>query len=137
MNELPPDAVANNELVSLNSVSQSSKTKQLSFPQPSTRRIVGSKLWGRILPHNTLDPTLILHAVFLEEIVRLSLGWGFGVGVVQQVLNAEQNLLHCDRRLPCLFFVEDGEADRARGVDIGVEERGDEFACADTNMLAM
>ena len=32
-------------------------------------------------------------------------------------------------RLPAFFFVKDGEADSAGGVDVGVEERGDKFAC--------
>lgn len=137
MNELPPNAAANNELVSLNSVSQSSKTKLLSLFHQAPSQSWVSNLWGGILPHDALDPTFILLTIFLEEIVRLSLGWRLGVGVVEQVLNAKQDLLHRDGRLPCLFFVEDRETDRARWVDIGVEERGDKFACSDANMLAM
>lgn len=81
--KLPPNAVTNNELVSLNSVSQSSKTKQISSSPPSTVRSVGLTLWGSILPHDALDPTLVLHAILLEKIVRLSLGRRFGVGVVE------------------------------------------------------
>ena len=43
-------------------------------------------------------------------------------------MDTEENLLDGDRRFPCLFFIQNVQADRARGVDVGVEERGDEFA---------
>lgn len=38
-------------------------------------------------------------------------------------------MLDGDRRLPCLFFVQNGEANGTGRVDIGVEQRRDEFAC--------
>jgi hypothetical protein len=56
------------------------------------------------------------------------LGWGVGVWLVEQVLDSEENLLDGDSRLPCIFFVQDGQADGAGGVNVGVEERWDEFA---------
>lgn len=38
------------------------------------------------------------------------------------------DLFDGDRRLPGLLFVKDGEADRARGIDVGVEEGRVELA---------
>jgi hypothetical protein len=42
-------------------------------------------------------------------------------------LNAQQDLLDCDGRLPTFLFIQDGEADSARWVNIWVEERRYEF----------
>jgi len=39
-------------------------------------------------------------------------------------LDAEENLLDSDSRAPVLLLVQDGQAHRAAGVDIWVEERG-------------
>ena len=44
-------------------------------------------------------------------------------------MDAQQDLFDVDGGLPAFFFVEDGEADGARGVDVWVEEGWDEFAC--------
>jgi hypothetical protein len=43
-------------------------------------------------------------------------------------LNAEKDLFDGDGGFPAFFFVEDGEADCAGGVDVWVEEGWDEFA---------
>lgn len=90
-------------------------------PPPSSRR--------RILANNLLDPPLVLRAVSLEHVVRLGLGGGLRVGVVEEVLDAEEDLLDRDGRLPRLFLVQDREAHRAGRVDVGVEERRHELAC--------
>jgi hypothetical protein len=50
------------------------------------------------------------------------------VDLVQQHLNAQQNLLDRDRGLPAFFFVQNAEADGAGGVDVWVEERRRELA---------
>lgn len=43
-------------------------------------------------------------------------------------MNAEENLLNGDGGLPAFFFVEDGQADSAGRIDVGVEERRNELA---------
>lgn len=43
-------------------------------------------------------------------------------------MDTKENLLESDGRFPSLFLVEDRKADGARRVDIGVEQRRDEFA---------
>jgi hypothetical protein len=85
-------------------------------------------LGRRVLPYDFLDLALIRCSIFLEEVVSVGLGWGVGVWLVEQVLDTEENLLNGDRWLPCIFFIQDRQADRAGGVDVGVEERWDEFA---------
>jgi hypothetical protein len=92
----------------------------------------------------------------LEHLVRVDLGRIADVGVVQQILDPEDelhrrqrtgrtgqkmqlqfsaawtdpaHLLHCDRGLPRFLFVEDGKADGPRRVDVGMEQRGVELAC--------
>lgn len=105
----------------------------LPFPHlqlpPSTIHLPPSTLRRRIIPNNSLDFPLICRTVLLEQIECLGLRRRVWVGVVQQVLDPEQDLLDCDGGLPAFFFVEDREADGAGGVDVGVEEGGDEFAC--------
>ena len=44
------------------------------------------------------------------------------VGVIEQRLYANEQVLDCQRGLPRLVGVEEREADLARGIDIGVEE---------------
>jgi hypothetical protein len=58
----------------------------------------------------------------------ISLGGRVWVRLIKQVLDAEEDLLDGDSWLPCIFFIQDGQADRARGINVGVEERWDEFA---------
>lgn len=76
-----------------------------------------------ILAHDSLDPPFVLSLVLLEHVVCLSLGRRFRVGVVQQILDAQQNLLDSNGWLPCLLLVQDGQTYRARRIDVGVEER--------------
>ena len=74
-----------------------------------------------ILAHNLLDAPLVLHAVPLEHVVRLGLGGRLRVGVVEQVLDAQEDLLDRDGRLPRLLLVQDRKADGAGRVDVWVE----------------
>lgn len=112
----------------------------LQTPLPGLCRlviIIATLLWpadpelsgSRVLAHDTLDSLLVLDSVSLEEVVGLSLSRRLRVRVVEEVLDAEENLLHRDGGLPRLFFVEDRQAHGARGVDVRVEQRGNELAC--------
>ena len=76
------------------------------------------------LPHGLF----VRNAVFLEQVVRLSLCGRLRVHFVEQHLNAEEDLLDGDGGLPSFLFVEDRQADGARRVDVRVEERWGEFA---------
>lgn len=67
-------------------------------------------------------------AILLKEIVGFSLSWRFGIRIVQQILNAKKDLLDCDRWLPSLLFIQDGQANRSRRINIWVEQRRYEFA---------
>lgn len=51
-----------------------------------------------------------------------------GVGFVQQRLDTEKNLLDSDGGLPAFFFIENGQADSAGRIDVGVEERRNKLA---------
>jgi hypothetical protein len=62
----------------------------------------------RVVPHNSLDLNLILCSILLEEVVCVSLRWRVWVGIIKKILDAEKNLLDCDRGLPTLLFVQDG-----------------------------
>lgn len=86
------------------------------------------RLERRVLPDNLLHSSFVRRAILLEEIVCVGLCRGFGVGIIKQILDTQQNLLNGDCRLPGFFFVQDRETDSAGGVDVGVEERRDEFA---------
>ena len=76
-----------------------------------------------------LDVFLVGGAVGLVELKWVLLGGAFDVGLVlQQFLDAQEDGLDGDVGLPVLLVVEDGEADRARGVDVGVGQDGIEDA---------
>lgn len=94
----------------------------------SSSSLSSSLLRRGVLFHDALHLLLVRLAVLLEQVERVGLGGGLRVRLVEQRLDAEQDLLDGDGGLPALFFVEDGEADGARGVDVWVEERGGEFA---------
>lgn len=51
-----------------------------------------------------------------------------GVGIVEQVLHAQKDLLDRNGWLPRLLFVQDRQANSSGGIHVRVEERGDEFA---------
>ena len=79
-------------------------------------------------------PRLLSHSSFIGRSILLKHGECFAlsgivwVWIVEQVLNAQQDLLDRDSRFPTLIFVEDGKTDGARGEDVRVEERRGELA---------
>jgi hypothetical protein len=65
----------------------------------------------------------ILLAVVLVESQWLLLGRTLNIGLIlQQLLDAEQDLFDGDVRLPVLLLIQDGEADCPRRVDVGMRE---------------
>ena len=74
------------------------------------------------------DSPLVLDLVLLVEVVGVGLGGRVRVGVIEQVLDAQGDLLDGNGGLPGLVFVEDGQADGAGRVDVRMEQRRDEFA---------
>lgn len=82
-----------------------------------------------ILAHDLLDAPVVLHTVSLEHVVCLCLGRGLGIGIVEEVLDTEKDLLDRNRWFPSLLLVQDREANGPGWVDIGVEEGRYEFAC--------
>ena len=81
-----------------------------------------------ILPGLGLDPSLVLGLVVHEELVGLRLGGTVGVGIVEEVLDAQEHLLDGDGGTPSLLLVEDGQADGPGRVDVGMEQGRDELA---------
>ena len=75
-----------------------------------------------------LDLLVVGGTVLAEQVVGLGLGRRLRVGLVEQRLNAEEDLLDGDGGLPAFFFIENGQADGSGRVDVGVEERRDELA---------
>ena len=82
-----------------------------------------------VVAHHLLHLLLVRLDILLEEVIRLRLGGRLRVRVVEEVLDAEQDLLDRDGGLPALVLVQYAEADGAGGVDVRVEERRDELAC--------
>ena len=83
----------------------------------------------RVLLDDLLDLALVRRLVLFEQVERVGLRWALWVRLVEKRLDAQQDLFDVDGGLPAFFFVEDREADGARGVDVWVEEGGYEFAC--------
>jgi hypothetical protein len=73
------------------------------------------------------DTSPVLHNVLDKEVISFSLCRIGRVGLVQQILDANKNLFHCNCRSPSTIFVEDRQADSSRGVDIRVEETRGKF----------
>lgn len=78
--------------------------------------------------HNLPHLLLVGWSILFEEIVGFGLRGGLRVWIIEKILDSKENLLDSDRGFPCLFFIQNRKADGARRVDVGVEERGDEFA---------
>jgi hypothetical protein len=95
----------------------------------SESRKISSRLSrGGVISDDLLDLLVVGSAVLAEQVVCLSLSRRLGVGLVQQRLNAEEDLLDGDGGLPAFLFVENGQANGSGRVDVGVEERRNEFA---------
>eukprot|EP00322_Chrysochromulina_rotalis_P016497 CAMPEP_0115856152 /NCGR_PEP_ID=MMETSP0287-20121206/14904_1 /TAXON_ID=412157 /ORGANISM="Chrysochromulina rotalis, Strain UIO044" /LENGTH=205 /DNA_ID=CAMNT_0003310315 /DNA_START=314 /DNA_END=932 /DNA_ORIENTATION=+ len=95
-------------------------------------RCVGdhSELWARSqrsqVPQQrdlSLDLGVILWSVALERTERLLLGRIEVVRVVEQRLDADEQVLDCQGRLPGLFGVEERQADLAGRVYVRMEQR--------------
>ena len=82
----------------------------------------------RILPHNPPNLLLISRAILLIKIIRIRLRRTLRINFIQQHLNPQQNFFDRDGGFPAFLFVQDAEADCAAGIDVWVEEGGDEFA---------
>ena len=62
--------------------------------------------WRWILLDNAFDLFVIGLAIFLEEVIGISLGGRLRVWIVEQILNPNKDLLDGDRGFPTLFFVQ-------------------------------
>jgi hypothetical protein len=71
---------------------------------------------------------LVLFPVCSVQFERFLLCRIIDVRVRQQILNANENLLHCERSFPILILREDAEANRAGRVDVGMEQRRNKLA---------
>lgn len=85
-------------------------------------------LWSWIVSDNSLDLAFVCSSILLEQIVRIGLCWRVGVGFIEKLLDPKENLLNSDCRLPTFFLIQNRQADGARGVNVWVEERWNEFA---------
>ena len=84
---------------------------------------------SRVVSDDLLDLLVIGSTVFAEQVVGLGLSGRIWVGLVQQRLDTEEDLLDGDGGLPAFLFVENGQANGSGRVDVGVEERRNELAC--------
>lgn len=62
---------------------------------------------GWIVFHNGFDLLFVSLAISLEEVVGIGLRWRIGVWIVEEILDAEEDLFDGDGWLPALFFVQD------------------------------
>lgn len=83
---------------------------------------------SRVISDDLLDLLLVGSAILAEQVVGLGLGRRLGIGLVQQGLDAEKDLLDGDGGFPAFLFIENGQADGSRRVDVGVEKWRDELA---------
>ena len=94
--------------------------------------------FGLILGGEVLHLLDILFAVVLVEVQGFLLCGTLNVGlIVDQFLDAQQDLFHCYVGLPVFFIVEDGEADCSGGVDVGVWEDWFEDAFGGSDWVIM
>ena len=63
-----------------------------------------------------------------EEVIGIAVGRALGVWVVQEVLNANEDLLDSNSRLPVPVLIQNGEAHCPRRVDVRVKEWRHELA---------
>lgn len=62
---------------------------------------------GWIVFHNGFDLLFVSLAISLEEIVGIGLRWRIRIWIVEEILDAEEDLLDGDGWLPAFFFVQD------------------------------
>ena len=95
--------------------------------QPHGSSLMSSDLRCWVVLHHAPNLSLVSRSILLEEIVGVRLRGRVRVGVVQEILDAEEYLSDRDGRLPALFLVQDREAHRTGRVDVRVEEWWREF----------
>jgi len=64
-------------------------------------------LHRRVLTDNLAHFALVTRAILLEHIVRLGLCGRLGIGVIEEILDTEKNLLDRNCRSPSFFLVQD------------------------------
>lgn len=64
-------------------------------------------LRSRVVANDSFDLALICGPILLEQVVSVGLGWRFGVGFVEELLDAEKDLLDGDGWLPTLLLIQD------------------------------
>jgi hypothetical protein len=84
-------------------------------------------LGRRVVLDDATDLLLVGLPVLLEQVEGIGLGGRLWVGLVEERLDAEQNLPDGDGGLPAFLLVQDRQADGAGRVDVWVEERRGEF----------
>ena len=85
-------------------------------------------LIGLVFLDRLANPAFVLRTVLLKEVVGLGLCRWLGVRVVQEILDAEQELLNSDGRSPTFLLIQDWQANCSGRVDIRVEKCWCEFA---------
>jgi len=68
------------------------------------------------------DPLLVIGPVLTETGVGLGLGGVLDVGIVEEILDTQEDLLNGDGRPPVLLFVQDRETNCPGGINVGVEQ---------------
>lgn len=58
----------------------------------------------------------------LEHVIRLHLSRIIYISMFKQILDTKTDLLDGDRGFPRLFFVQNGETNCSRGIDVGMKE---------------
>merc|ERR1719174_1939705 len=75
------------------------------------------------LRHLLLHSFQILTLVGGKQPVRLLLGGGCSIWIVEKILNAQQNLPDCDGRLPILILIQNAQTNSSGRIDVWMEER--------------
>lgn len=85
-----------------------------------------SRSW--VLSNDSTHSLFVLDSVSLKQVICFSLRRRLGVGVVEQILDTQHDLLHGNRGLPGFFLVENRQTDGARGIYVGMKERWNKLA---------
>lgn len=62
---------------------------------------------------------------------------GLWIGIIEQILNALEDLFDCNGWLPSLLFIQDRQANGSRRVDVWVEKGWDKFACVSSDSMRL
>jgi len=102
-------------------------TKQSSLTVNCMTTAIPSEVCWYISCCLIFDLAIVCCPILHEQLIRFPLRRGVGVGVIEQVLYAEQHLLDGNSRSPILVLVEDAETYRTRRVNVRVKERRHEL----------